>query len=84
MIDSGAFNFTGAMFRVDLDTGKTKTIFKSGECRARWSCGGEQGDGIRHEGVPWCRLYEVNLKNGDLTLLNGSGFNNPLGLDIAP
>ena len=41
VIDSGAFNFTGAMFRVDLDTGKAKTIFKSSECRARWSCGGE-------------------------------------------
>ncbi len=86
--DSGAFNFTGALFRVDLDTGKTKTIFKGGEFVpgalaiaskdeafiSRCCNGGTTAGGI----------YRVDLKSGDRTPLSLSGFNNPLGLEIAP
>ncbi|HYH60955.1 MAG TPA: hypothetical protein VD766_03730 [Solirubrobacterales bacterium] len=86
-IDSGAFNYTGAMFRIDLDTGKTKTIFKGGEfvpaglaVESKKSAYITRALNLSGTGA----LYEVNLKNGERTLLNGSGFNNPLGLDIAP
>ena len=83
VIDSGAFNYTGAMFRVDLDTGKAKTIFKSsGVVPAGLAVANKETAYVTR--VFPAALYEVNLKNGDLTLLNGSGFNNPLGLDIAP
>jgi sugar lactone lactonase YvrE len=81
--DSGAFDFTGALFRVDLDTGKTKTIFKdSGVVPAGLVAANKQTAYVTK--VFPASLYEVDLKTGDLTLLNGSGFNNPLGLDIAP
>jgi len=86
-IDSGAFNFTGAMFRIDLDSGKTKTIFKGGDfvpaglaVASKKTAYITRALNLSGTGA----LYEVNLKNGDRTLLNGSGFNNPLGLDIAP
>jgi sugar lactone lactonase YvrE len=86
-IDSGAFNFTGAMFRIDLDTGKTKTIFKGGEfvpaglaVESRKTAYITRALNLSGTGA----LYEVDLKSGDRTLLNGSGFNNPLGLEIAP
>ena len=85
--DSGAFNFTGAMFRIDLETGKTKTIFKGGEfvpaglaVENRKTAYITRALNLSGTGA----LYEVDLKSGDRTLLNGSGFNNPLGLDIAP
>ncbi|MDX6586116.1 MAG: hypothetical protein QOI31_589 [Solirubrobacterales bacterium] len=83
VIDSGAFNYTGAMFRVDLDTGKAKTIFKSsGVVPAGLAVANKQTAYVTR--VFPAELYEVNLKNGDLTLVNGSGFDNPLGLGIAP
>ncbi len=83
VIDSGAFNFTGAMFRVDLDTGKAKTIFKSaGVVPAGLAVANKETAYVTR--VFPASVYEVDLKTGDLTLLNGSGFDNPLGLDIAP
>ena len=83
VIDSGAFNLTGAMFRVDLDTGKAKTIFKStGVVPAGLAVANKQTAYVTR--VFPASLYEVDLKTGDLNVLNGSGFNNPLGLDIAP
>ena len=84
VIDSGAFNYTGAMFRVDLDTGKAKTIFKSGGVVPAGLAVARQETAYVTRVLPGVGLYEVDLKSGDLTLLNGSGFNNPLGLDIAP
>jgi len=83
VIDSGAFNFTGAMFRVDLDTGKAKTIFKSSDVVPAGLVVANKQTAYVTRVFP-ASLYEVNLKNGDLTLVNGSNFNNPLGLDIAP
>jgi hypothetical protein len=83
VIDSGAFNYTGAMFRVNLDTGKAKTIFKSsGIIPAGLAVADKQTAYVTR--VFPASLYEVDLKTGDLTLVNGSGFNNPLGIDIAP
>ena len=75
------------MFRIDLDTGKTKTIFKGGEfvpaglaVESKKTAYITRALNLSGTGA----LYEVDLKSGDRTLLNGSGFNNPLGLDIAP
>lgn len=83
VIDSGAFNYTGAMFRVDLDKGKAKTIFKSsGIIPAALAVADKQTAYITR--VFPASVYEVDLKTGDQTLLNGTGFDNPLGLDIAP
>lgn len=83
VIDSGAFNYTGAMFRVNLDTGKAKTIFKSsGIIPAGLAVASNETAYVTR--VFPASLYEVDLQTGELTLLNGSGFNNPLGLGIAP
>ncbi len=83
VVDSGAFNFTGAMFRVDLDTGKAKTIFKSSGIVPAGLAAADKETAYVTRVFP-ASLYEVDLKSGELTLLNGSGFNNPLGLAIAP
>ena len=83
VIDSGAFNYTGAMFRVNLDTGKAKTIFKSSGIIPAGLVVADRDTAYVTRVFP-ASLYEVDLKTGDLTLVNGSGFNNPLGIDIAP
>lgn len=85
--DSGAFHFTGALFRVDLDTGKTKTIFKGGEFVPVGLAATSKDEAYISRSLNLSSsggIYRVNLNNGDRTPLSLSGFNNPLGIDIAP
>ena len=67
VIDSGAFNYTGAMFRVDLDTGKAKTIFKSSGMVPAGLAVADKDTAYVTRVFP-LSLYEVDLKTGDLTL----------------
>ena len=85
--DAGSFDFKGAIFKVDLKTGHQKVLVKTHDFHAP---GGIAPVGGHEAVVSDCcvnangALYTVNLKNGDETLLTGSGLHNPLGIRVAP
>lgn len=89
VIDPGAFDFTGALFRVNRRTGAQKTILKNSDISnvsgiALAGANTAYVSGALRPSVTNGQLFSVNLRTGKETLINGSSFNNPLGITVAP
>lgn len=89
LIDPEAFDFKGALFRVNRKTGAQKTILKNSDIanpNGIALAGGNKAyvTGALKPGVTNGQLFGVNLNSGKETLINGTSFNNPLGITVAP
>ncbi len=82
VLDSGAFDLTGALFRMDLDNGKTKVIFKN-DAYAGLAQLDKNTAYVTRAGFNSGGVNTVNLKTGARTPLTTS-LNNPLGIEVAP
>jgi hypothetical protein len=75
------------ILRLDLDTGKTKSIFKGRDAEvfpAAVAASDKNEAFVAEAGFNSGAVYSVNLKNGDVTPVITSGLNNPLSLVVAP
>jgi sugar lactone lactonase YvrE len=78
-----------AIFKVNLDNGNQKTLVEGPPLTspigiARIDSHTVAVSDVAAPSFPTGGIYRVDLDTGDQTLLNGSDFSNPLGIDTAP
>lgn len=89
VVDPDKFDVPGAVFEVNVHNGNQEELARGGPLASPLGVAAAGTDtayvtDTQAPAFPTGGLYRVDLETGGQTLVNGSAFNNPLGLGIAP